>query len=45
MMTYSVEVGAGFLVLCCESLDAALGHTILVQGLLELSLELVVVGL
>lgn len=43
--TYSLEVGAGLLVLSSEGLDAALGDAVLVEGLLELALDLVVVSL
>lgn len=43
--TYSIKSSAGLLVLGGETLDATLGHTILIQGGLQLPLKLVVVGL
>ena len=42
---YLVEVAAQFLVLGGESLDAALGDAVLVQGGLQLALDVVVVRL
>lgn len=42
---HRLEVSPELLVLGDQLLQAALGHAVLVQGLLELALELVVVGL
>lgn len=42
---YSLKVGASLLILSSEGLDAALGNTVLVEGLLKLALNLVVVSL